>query len=55
MLAIGGEDDDKVLQQADAGNARGQLVDGQARRGARIAACPGVGSSGRQVPMPYEN
>ncbi|MCY1298171.1 hypothetical protein D9M70_476440 [compost metagenome] len=37
MLAIGGEDDDKVLQQADAGNARGQLVDGQARRGARVA------------------
>lgn len=37
MLAISGEDDDKVLQQANAGNARGQLVDGQARSRARVA------------------
>ena len=36
-LAIGGKDDDKVLQQADAGNARGQFRDGQARHLAGVA------------------
>ena len=36
-LIIGGEDDDEVLQQADAGNARGQLGDGLARGRANVA------------------
>ena len=37
LLAIGGEDDNQVLQQADAGNARGQFGDGQARHLAGVA------------------
>lgn len=31
MLTVRGEDDDEVLQQAQAGNARGQFGNGQAR------------------------
>jgi hypothetical protein len=37
MLAIGGEDDDKVLQQADARDAGGQFGDGHARGLAHVA------------------
>ena len=37
MLAIGGCDHDQVLQQADAGDARGQFGDGQARHLAGVA------------------
>jgi hypothetical protein len=37
VLAIGGKDDDQVLQQADAGNARGQFGDGHARGLADVA------------------
>ena len=37
MLAIGGCDHDQVLQQADAGNARGQFGDGLARGRADVA------------------
>ena len=37
LLAIGGEDDDQVLQQPDAGNARGQFGDGLARGRPHVA------------------
>jgi len=37
MLAIGGQDDDQVLQQADARNARGEFWNGHARGLAHVA------------------
>jgi hypothetical protein len=51
MLAIGGEDDDQVLQQADAGNARGQFGDGQARGLAHVA----LGAARQQLRQRNQN
>ncbi|CUI36849.1 Uncharacterised protein [Achromobacter xylosoxidans] len=45
LLAIGGEDNDKVLKQADAGDARGQFGNGQARG----PSCVALGTARQQL------
>ncbi|KEZ03609.1 hypothetical protein GQ57_23490 [Burkholderia sp. MSh2] len=51
LLAIGGHDDDEVLQQADTGDARGQFGDGLARSRADVA----LGTARQQLRQRNQN